>query len=135
LSAHLKGDGPVIRIDDSRITRESGYFVLAGDMDLRKMGKTSMFANLRLVGDDKAITWDGWYTSKVQNVREVTMKKKITDDIGLDFKKFTSEDVIDESLKYTDEVQLEYKLHPNDSLKIMVGQDKDFLGIEHKDKF
>ena len=135
LSAHLKGDGPVIRIDDSRITRESGYFVLAGDMDLRKMGKTSMFANLRLVGDDKAITWDGWDTSKVQNVREVTMKKKITDDIGLDFKKFTSENVIDESLKYTDEVQLEYKLHPNDSLKIMVGQDKDFLGIEHKDKF
>ena len=63
------------------------------------------------------------------------MKKKINDDIDIDFKKFTSEDTIDESLKYGDEVQLEYKLHPNDSLKVMVGQDKEFLGIEHKDKF
>ena len=38
-------------------------------------------------------------------------------------------------MKYGDEVQLEYKLHPNDSLKVTVGQDKDFLGLEHKDKF
>ena len=94
-----------------------------------------MFGNIRLVGDDKAINWDGWDTSKVQDIREVTMKKRITDDIDLDFKKFTSEGAVDERLKYGDEIQLEYKLHPNDSLKVMVGQDKEFLGIEHKDKF
>ena len=135
LSAHLKGDGPMIRIEDSRITRESGSFVLAGEMDLRKMGKGTMFGNIRLVGDDKAINWDGWDTSKVQDIREVTMKKRITDDIDLDFKKFTSEGAVDERLKYGDEIQLEYKLHPNDSLKVMVGQDKEFLGIEHKNKF
>ena len=135
LSAHFKGDGPLMRIDDSRITRESGYFVVAGEMDLRKMGRGSMFEKLRLVGDDKAINWDGWDTNKVQNIREIRMKKRINDDIDLNFKNFTSEDTIDESLKYGDEVQLEYKLHPNDSLKVMVGQDKEFLGLEHKDKF
>ena len=135
LSVRFKGDGPLIRIDDSRVTRESGYFVLAGEMDLRKIGRNSMFEKLRLVGDDKAINWDGWDTSKVQNIREIRMKKRINDDIDLNFKKFTSEDTIDESLKYGDEVQLEYKLHPNDSLKVMVGQDKEFLGLEHKDKF
>ncbi len=135
LSAHLKGEGPIIRIEDSRIIRESGCFVLAGEMDLKKAGKGSMFGNIRLVGDDKAINWDGWDTSKMQNMREVTMKKRINDDIDINFKKFTSDDIFDEGLKYGDEVQLEYKLHPNDSLKVMVGQDKDFLGIEHKDKF
>ncbi|MDO8525382.1 MAG: hypothetical protein Q7S07_02720 [Candidatus Omnitrophota bacterium] len=135
LSAHLKGDGPLIRIEDSRITRESGSFVLAGEMDLRKIGKSSIFENIRLVGDDKAVNWDGWETSKVNNIREVRMKKTISDEIDIDFKKFTSENTIDESLKYADEVQLEYKLHPNDSLKVMIGQDKEFLGIEHKNKF
>ena len=135
LSAHFKGDGPLIRIEDSRITRESGCFVLAGDIDLRKIGKGSLFGNIRLVGDDKAINWDGWDTSKLNNIREVRMKKRINDDIDINFKKFTSEDTIDESLKSKDEVQLEYKLHPNDSLKVMVGQDEEFLGIEHKDKF
>ena len=86
-------------------------------------------------GVDKAINWDGWDTNKVHNIREVSMKKRISDDIDINFKKFTSEDTIDESLKSKDEVQLEYKLHPNDSLKVMVGQDEEFLGIEHKDKF
>jgi len=135
LNAHLKGEGPMITIEDSRIIRDSGYFVLAGEIDLRKIGKASMFESIRLVGDDKAINWDGWDTSKVLNIRETTMKKAINDDISLDFKKFVTEDIIDESIKYGDEIQLEYKLHPNDSLTVMVGQDKDFVGIEHKNKF
>lgn len=135
LSARFKGDGPLMQIEDSRIVRESGCFVLAGDMDLRKIGKDNFFENVRLVGDDKAVNWDGWHTSKVQNIREITMKKRINDDINLNFKKFTAEDIIDEGLKGSDEVQLEYKLHPNDSLTVKMGQDKDFMGIEHKNKF
>jgi len=135
LNARIKGEGPVVRIEDSRITRESGYFVLAGEMDLRRLGKASFFDNIKLVGDDQAVNWDGWDTSKIQNIRHTSMKKKINDDISLGFKNLISEDTIDESLKYGDEVQLEYKLHPNDSLMVTVGQDKDFLGIEHKDKF
>jgi hypothetical protein len=135
LNAYFKGDGTLIRIEDSHITRESGSFVIAGDMDLKKLGKSTMFDNIRLVGDDRAVNWDGWDMSKVQNMREVTMKKRLTDELDLDFKKFTSEDSLDENSKYGDEVQLEYKLHPNDSLKVMVGQDKEFLGIEHKNRF
>ncbi|GEM_PF-1133273 len=135
LNARMKGEGTVVRIEDSRIIRESGYFVLAGEMDFGHLGKNNFFDNIKLVGDDRAVNWDGWDTSKIQNIRYTSMKKKINDEINLDFKKLISEDTIDESLKYGDEVQLEYKLHPNDSLKVTVGQDKDFFGIEHKDKF
>jgi hypothetical protein len=135
LSAHMKGDGALVHIEDSRINRDSGDLVIAGEMDLKKIGKTSIFSNIHLVGDDRAINWDGWNSSKVQNVREVTMKKKITDDIDFGFRKYTSEDTIDEGMKYGDEVQLEYKLHPNDSIKVMAGQDKNFFGLEHKNKF
>lgn len=135
LSARLKGDGALLRIEDCRITRESGFFVLGGEMDLRRMGKNSLFSDIKIVSDDGAINWDGWDASKWKNIEEVTMTKKINDEINLDFKKFISGDNVDESLKSTDEVQLEYKLHPNDSLKMTVGQDKDFFGFEHKDKF
>lgn len=135
LSAHLKGDGPIMRIEDSRITRESGAFVIAGEMDLSKIGRGSMFEKLQLVGDEKAINWDGWNSTSSLGTSETTMTKQISDEIGIDFKKFTSEDAVDERLKSGDEVQLEYKLHPNDSLKVSLGQDKDFMGIEHKNKF
>jgi len=135
LSATLKGDLPIVRIEESRISRESGYFSLAGELDLSKMGKNNLFEDIRIATDDKAITWDGWDSKNVQGVQEVRMKKKVTDDFGIDFKKFITEDKIDESVRETDEVYLEYKLHPNESLRMMVGQDKNFLGLEHKDKF
>ena len=135
LNATLKGDGPIVRIEESRITRESGYFAIAGEMDLRKMGKNTLFENIKLSSDDRAITWDGWNTKKVQDVQEFNMKKKINDDIDLNFKKFIAEEKVDESMRETDEVQVEYKLHPNNSLRMMVGQKKDFFGFEHKDKF
>ena len=135
LSATLKGDGPFIRIEDSRITRDSGYFSLAGEMDLRKIGKASLFEEIRLVTDEKAITWDGWDSSRTQDFQEIRMKKKINDIMSLDFKKVIAEEKIDESLRDRDEVRLEYKLEANEALRMMIGQNKDFFGVEHKDKF
>lgn len=135
LSATLKGDGPIIRIEDSRITRESGYFTLGGEMDLRKIGKNALFSNIKITSDDRAITWDGWNEKKVNDVQEYSMKKKINDDINLNFKTFVTEEKVDASVRDTDKVQVEYKLHSNDSLRMTLSQDSDFFGFEHKDKF
>lgn len=135
LSVHFKGDGPMIRIEESRITRSSGYFVLDGEIDLKKAGKGNPFDGVRISSDDNAITWDGWNTTRTQGEEEVRMKKRLNDDFNIDFKKVFADDRVDESLRNTDEFGLEYKLQPNDSLKLSFGAEKDFFGYEHKDKF
>ena len=135
LNLNLKGDLPIIRIEDSRITRQSGYFALDGEIDLRKLGKGNLFDGIKLKSDERAIMWDGWGTTRINDVEEVRMEKKLNEDISLDFKKFITNQKVDESVRDNDEVQLEYKLHPHDSLKLMVGQYEDFLGVEHKDEF
>lgn len=135
LEATFKGEGPIIRIDDSRITRKSGYFSLAGEMDLRKIGKAAIFQQIQLVTDDSAINWDGLSSSSFQGVQQLEMKKKVNDDINVNFRKFVSDKKIDESIRDNDEVELEYKLQGNDSLKVTVGDDKNFFGLQHKDKF
>lgn len=136
LSAVLKGDGAIINIEDSRITRQSGVLVLAGEIDMRKMGKGNAFDDIRLVEGDEALNWDGVDMSEGVGFREVLMKKKVTEDISFGFKKYINSDrVMDGGLRESDEFGFEYKLHPNDSLKVMVGRDKDFFGLEHKDKF
>ena len=135
LTAAIKGDGPVLHIEDSRITRESGYFVLAGDIDLSRRTTSGIFEGIKIVTTDTAINWDGLNTTKLRDVREVSLEKKMSDDVNINFKKFIAEDSIDEALKDRDEIEVEYKLHPKESLKMMIGQDKDFLGLEHKDRF
>lgn len=135
LSANLKGELPVIAIEDSRITRESGYFALGGEVDFSKAGKTNMFDRIKIASDDRAITWDGWNTTKGLDFQEITMKKRLGETINLGFKKFISNEMIDESLRGKDQVEVEYKLHPTESLKMIIGQNNDFVGLEHKDKF
>ena len=135
LSADLKGDGPMVRIEDSRITRPSGYFVIAGDMDMRKIGKDIFFKDLKITDGEKTIVWDNWDTAKWQDVREFRMKKNVIGDFNVGFKKFVNDDKVDESLRERDQYELEYSLHPNDSLKVRFGDNKNFFGLEHKDKF
>jgi hypothetical protein len=136
LSATLKGDGPLIRIEDSRITRQSGYFSLGGEIDLGKAGKGNVFENVKMTTDDTAIVWDEWDLTKAQGAQELRMNKKVSEEFNLGFKKVTAGDQsVDESLRPGDSVQVEYKLQPNDSLKVEVGQDTNFFGLQHKDRF
>ena len=125
----------MIRIEESRITRSSGYFVLAGELDLKRIGKGKLIDRIWISSDDNAITWDGWNTTKTQDEEAIRMKKRINDDFNIDFKKVIADYRVDESIRNADEFGLEYKLQPNDSLKLSVGAEKDFFGYEHKDRF
>lgn len=135
MTATLKGELPFLKIEDSRITRNSGYFAIAGEFDLTRAGKDNMFDDMKLITDDTAITWDEWESSQGKDVRELTMKKNIAGKFGFGYKKFVKEDNIDESSRDSDEMHFDYNLQANDSLKVMVAQDNDFFGFEHKDKF
>ncbi len=135
MTATLKGEWPFLKIEDSRITRNSGYLSVTGELDLRHAGKSNMFDRLKLVTDDTAITWDEWNSRQGKDVTELSMKKNIVGQFGFGYKKFVKEDRIDESLRDSDEVHFDYNLQANDSLKVKVAQDNDFFGFEHKDKF
>jgi hypothetical protein len=135
LSASLKGDGRMIRIEDSRITRESGPLVLGGEMDLRRIGKDSIFENIKILGGENTIAWDRWDTAKWQDVREFKMTKNVVGGFDVGFKKFVNDDKVGESLRERDQFELGYRLHPNDSIKLKFGDNSNFFGLEHKDKF
>ncbi len=135
MTTTLKGELPFLKIEESRITRNSGYFALAGEFDLTRVGKDNLFDNIKLVTDDTAITWDEWKSSQGKDVQELNMKKNIGGKFGFGYKKFVKEDNIDESSRNSDEMHFDYNLQANDSLKVMVAQDNDFFGFEHKDKF
>jgi len=135
LSASLKGDGPMMRIENSRIIRESGPVVLGGEMDLRRIGKDSIFENIKVLNGENTMAWDGWETAKWQDVREFKMTKNVAGGFNVGFKKYVNDDRVDESLRERDQFELGYNLHPNDSIKVKFADNSSFFGLEHKDKF
>ena len=104
-------------------------------MDLTLIGKDSLFENLRISSGESAVLWDGYETAKWQDVREFRMKKKVVEGIDVGFKKFVTDEKVDESVRDRDEYELSYKLHPNDSFKVKYSDGSNFFGLEHKDKF
>lgn len=135
LSGYLKGDGPMVRIEDSRIIRESGALVLGGEMDLKRIGKDSLFEKIKILDGENTIVWDEWETAKWQDVREFKMSKNVAGGFNVGFKKFVNDDKVDESLRERDQFEVGYNLHPNDSIKIKFKDNSSFFGLEHKDKF
>jgi hypothetical protein len=135
LSVSLKGDGPIMRIEDSRMIRESGPVVLGGEIDLRRIGKESIFENIKVLNGENTMAWDGWETAKWQDVREFKMTKNVAGGFNIGFKKYVNDDRVDESLRERDQFELGYNLHPNDSIKVKFADDSNFFGLEHKDKF
>lgn len=135
LTATLKGDGALLRIEDSRIVRESGSLVLAGEIDVRKIGRGNAFDGIKLVSDDQAITWDALNTSRRQGAEEVRMRKKLSSDFNFGFNKYVNDDKIDESSRDNDTLELEYKLGDSDSIAMSLQDGAGFLGLEHRDKF
>lgn len=135
LTARLKGEGPILRIEESRITRKSGAFVLAGEINLSRAAKGNAFEHVKIVSDDMALMWDGMKMVRHNDTNEVTMEKKVSEELNFGFKRFETDARIDESLRDTDEFEVEYKLHAHDSLKLKVGEDKDFFGLAYEDKF
>lgn len=135
LSVSLKGDGPIMRIEDSRMIRESGPVVLGGEMDMRHIGKESIFENIKVLNGENTMAWDGWETARWQDVREFRMTKNIAGGFNVGFKKYINDDRVDESLRERDQFELGYSLHPNDSIKLKFAENSSFFGLEHKDKF
>jgi len=135
LSVSLKGDGPIMRIEDSRIIRESGPIVLGGEMDMRRIGKDSIFEKIKVLNGENTMAWDGWDTAKWQDAREFSMTKNVAGGFNVGFKKYVNDDRVDESLRERDQFELGYNLHPNDSIKVKFTDDSNFFGLEHKDKF
>lgn len=135
LFASVRGEAPFMKIDEAAIARKSGRMELYGEFDMRDIGKNRFFGNIRTQADDGAMTWDGWACVDSHGATETRMSKNVTSDIGLTYKKRGRSGAIDESVRDPDEVRLEYRLSPNESLGLMLGQDRDYLGFEHRDEF
>ena len=114
MTARFSGIGPMLKIEDSRITKESGFIVLSGDLDVRNLGKPNAFEAVDLEGDEEDIY--------------------LNENLNVGFKDCFSSGNADPRDK-NNEVELGYNMNGGDSLKFRVGEDSGFFGLEHKEKF
>lgn len=134
LTATLVGMGPIVKIDDARINRDKGYLTVTGDLDLRDIGKPNLFENIQMFTDDKNLVWNGWDITKESSNAEVWAIASMSDDVGIAFKTYMEDEKVDPRDRQN-EFEVEYKIFDNHALKMRFGEDSEFVGLEHKEKF
>jgi len=124
LSLSLKGNGPLLRITDSRINKSEGYMLMQGEMDLRNFNN-DLFQDV----------WEGWNIVK-ENTGDLRIRatKPISDRMSIGFKTFVN-DENDTQDDRRSSLELEYKLYKKDSLKMRMGAEQEYFGLEHTERF
>ena len=135
LTFNLIGKGPILKVSDSRISKEGGVLYIDGEIDLKKLGKRNIFENVQVTTDQKVIVWEGWDVSKDSS--EVKLSRPVGEDFGVNFKTYVNKDnlrMVDEEEKKS-EVGVDYKIQKDDNINVRMKQDSAFVGVEHKVKF
>jgi hypothetical protein len=131
---NLKGSGPHLWLEDSKIFKDVGFLLMSGEINLKEIGKKNVMEDIIIETDQKVVIWEGWEVLKPDDSHMVSATKKVSDDINLNFKTFMEPETLDDSEK-TSEVELEYKLKTSDSLKMKFKDQEEFFGVERKIKF
>ncbi len=134
-NVNLEGEGPELKILDSRILRDQGYFMLDGFIDLRQLGRARFLEGLRVRSDEKTVVWEGWNIVKeARQEEELNLQKNIREDFKINFKKFINDEVYAQNDAH-DELELEYKLKSNKSFKMRLRDQEETLELEQRVKF
>lgn len=132
----LKGEGNVINIEDGRIIKEEGNLIMSGEIDFGLFPDSKAFDDLKIETDQRVAVWNGWEISKRFESEKIKAQKKLAKDITFSFETYVNKDFLKtDQTDRENEIEVEYKLDKNESLKMRLKDRESFLGLEHKVKF
>ncbi len=142
------GTGPVLQIQNSGITFPGESMRMEGLVDLRQIGRSDFFKQVRLNPTEKSMSFNGWTVSPV-SVRAAgrPTSGSAGGASGLAAQRLTEDEKVTVRLAYEvdEEIQPEpvtrqkvevgYSLSDQEQLKIRIDRDENFLGVEHRKRF
>ncbi len=60
MTLRFQGKGPILTIQDSRLSKPEGILLMEGTLDLRRLGQSDFFSRLHLLPMEKALHFPGW---------------------------------------------------------------------------
>ena len=89
---NLKGIGPIVSIEGSRIRKGDGYIIIGGEIDFGKLKDRKAFDNVEMGAGDNFFVWDGWSVTKARKDSSVNAEKIVAKDFSISFKAHKSKE-------------------------------------------
>ena len=127
MNMNLNGNAKFLAINESRIYKQGGSFIIDGEINFEK---ENIFEDVTVMAESGALVWDGWEVTRERESGQVQLGKNIGEDFRINFKTY-----INEEMQSSNQLELEYILSDKKSLKVQMKEDESFLSLEHKFKF
>lgn len=132
--AVLEAEGPVIRIIDGFLKKKDGDCVLGGQIDLRKAGTAEIIKQLKIRPALSANKFEKGIGPQGEDASQLVVGKDLSKRVHVDYKA-----PYDDETKYEDkqkaEWEFKYRLKKNQTLKMRLKEDEEYISVEHKLKF
>lgn len=134
MALNIKGRWPVMDLGGSRINTDSAQLFINGEVDMNRVKEKNFYDDLTISTDQKVIILEGWEIQRPEAGSSIKGSKNINEDVTINFKAYMNEETwMDDNRE--DELELEYKLKEDNSLKMKLKKDESFFGAEHKISF
>ncbi len=148
----FRGEGPILKIQNSQITKPSGVLLIEGTVDLRRLGRSDFLSNVRLSSTERSLgVGGGWRVGPLgveSPARPVEVPGERPSVSGLSVRRSTAEDRMAVGLAYEvdrevqpesvtrEELELTYPLSSSGQrVQVRLDRDEEFVGVEHRKKF
>jgi len=130
IEVNMEGTYPLLPLYNSRIYKPEGNIAIVGALNFEAK---NLFQDVKLVSNGN-IVWNGWDISRKPYSDLIEMEKELGEEIKIGFKGYI-QDETNYGRQDGGEVELEFKVDENQSLKMKMRENEDTLGYEHSVKF
>lgn len=148
----FRGEGPIVKIQNSQITKPSGALLIEGTVDLRRLGRSDFLSNVRLSSTERSLgIGGGWRVGPLgveSPTRPVDVPGERPSVSGLSVRRLAAENQMAVGLVYEvdrevqpevvqrEELELAYPLSSSgQKVQVRLDRDEEFVGVEHRKKF
>jgi len=133
----LSGVLPVIRISESRVVLADGTAMnFAKDtIHIRDLFSKTTFRRLVRERDQEKVVWGEWVMKRSKGSESIFVERGMTDDLKLRYK---SQDTLESYLQSAPvqrEIGLEYLFSEENSLRVDIKENEEFVGLQKKTTF
>lgn len=137
ITARFEGRGSRLRVDGTVIPQPNSLLMLEGGVDLRRIGQPDFFSGVRLSSTDQDVQVAGWQMRMTPGSSGIWIQRPLPGSetgvkLGLNYDTDTT---VPQEPLYRQGVEVQYPIGSEESVRVRMEKDEQFLGVEHRKKF
>ena len=76
----FQGEGPILKLKNSSLSKSSGVTLVEGEVDLRRLGQRDFFRKIKLSSMERSLNLNGWQMTPTPGTQGLTLRRPASEE-------------------------------------------------------